>query len=464
MKIYPNGLTIQGKPLGQAMEEEKFEEGILKSLEKMGPGVRKLSFATSKSTTIRDEMERKPLPDLGNPLAVGWTYLVNKNDPDLQELENAVRPLAEWRGMKDEAKPLYYDGEGPDEWYDWMQMNYSSILMDRVPYYILILGGPDQVPFHFQAFLDTAASVGRVAFDSLDDLKNYVGKIIGLEKAAEPKTDREAVFFAPDYGPDDATYFSHHYMASPLSRHVMTKYNFQVKFLKEHEATKANLEELLNEASPSLVYTASHGLGDPGLSLAEQKKFNGAICCQKQGRDWLFTADDVSYDRPFLEGAVFFQFACFGYGTPARSDFMHWMGENTFNAHEDFIAALPKKLLAHPHGPIAFIGHVDTAWLHGFDDPNNPYITGQCHPRISPFINALEMLLDLQPMGIALADMNKRYDICNALLTNTFDRMQKGLVQKTKEFREQLINTFITRSDAQNYMIFGDPAAHLRIR
>ena len=42
--------------------------------------------------------------------------------------------------------------------------------------------------------------------------------------------------------------------------------------------------------------------------------------------DWLITAEDVDGEQPFLEGSVVFQFACFGYGTPAESDFRHWLG------------------------------------------------------------------------------------------------------------------------------------------
>ncbi len=42
-------------------------------------------------------------------------------------------------------------------------------------------------------------------------------------------------------------------------------------------------------------------------------------------------------------------------------------GERGFGEH-DFVAALPKRLLAHPRGPIAYAGHRDTAWRHGFAD------------------------------------------------------------------------------------------------
>ena len=218
------------------------------------------------------------------------------------------------------------------------------------------------------------------------------------------------------------------------------------------------------------MYTASHGLSASSSNLELQKQVNGAICCQRspaaRGRqEWLFTADDVPSDRPFLEGAVFFQFACFGYGTPAESDFAHWLGgePDSVTANEDFVAALPKRLLAHPRGPVAFIGHVDTAWLHGFDDPQLPFPVDVWDRRIGPFVQALNGLLTTEPVGRAMTALNERYSTTNAMLTGAYDRLMRGKSKPTPEFWSKLADTFILRSDAQNYMVFGDPAARLRI-
>jgi hypothetical protein len=176
-------------------------------------------------------------------------------------------------------------------------------------------------------------------------------------------------------------------------------------------------------------------------------------------------ADDVPIDEPFLEGSVFFQFACFGYGTPSQSDFMHWLGSPELNSEEDFVAAMPKRLLAHPRGPVAYIGHLDTAWLHGFDDPNDPSILEKWHPRIAPFVFAVNTLLkETNPIGMAMVEMNKRYDITNAILTSTLDRLARGKIRINSDYFSRIADTFITRSDAQNYMVFGDPAVRLRIR
>lgn len=456
-----------GAPLVGSMDEQSFSGKILGSLARNAEGIRILTKATGTARTFRGEIERKRTVDLGDPVLAGWTFLVNEDDPQKDDVIKVLRPLAKHRGMENPEAPLFFGDEPEDEWFDWLLENYSSLNMKKVPHYILIVGGPDQVPFHFQSFLDIAASVGRVGFDSLKDLETYIEKIIRLEKAASPTATRETVFFAPDGGPNDATYFSRLYMAQPLADYVEAKCLFKTRRVMGDDATKKQLAENLRATKPALVFTASHGIGAPDESLEIQKQFNGAICCQRTDdesiKQWLFSADDVPFDEPFLEGSVFFQFACFGYGTPAESDFMHWLGNPQLNAKADFIAALPKKLLAHPRGPVAFIGHVDTAWLHGFADPKNPHILDRWHPRIAPFVDALNVLLKVQPVGLAMASMNTRYDITNALLTSTYDRLQKGKIKMTADYHALLADAFISRSDAQNYMIFGDPAVHLRI-
>lgn len=200
-----------------------------------------------------------------------------------------------------------------------------------------------------------------------------------------------------------------------------------------------------------------------------QKRLNGALCCQRTGKekkveDYLFSADDVPVVEPFLEGSVFFQFACFGYGTPAVSDFAHWqLGVPKNNLEASFTAALPKRLLALPRGPIGFIGHVDTSWLHGFDDPDNPMSETGWHPRLEPFISAVDTLLKVQPPGLAMGDFNTRYNIMNVRLSRVLEEKELGTYQDTAAARQKLATDFILRSDAQNYMVFGDPAAQLRI-
>jgi hypothetical protein len=177
----------------------------------------------------------------------------------------------------------------------------------------------------------------------------------------------------------------------------------------------------------------------------------------------LFSAADVPAE-PFLEGAIFFQFACYGAGTPARSDFAHWgiPGLPAENAREDFLAALPLRLLAHPRGPVAFVGHLDVALLHGFDDPNAQEVVDRFHPRLQPFRRAVRELLAQQPVGYAMSDLNARYGRMSVQLVNAYDRRAAGTLPDTPQIRARIVDMFCIRNDAQNYIVLGDPAASVR--
>jgi len=463
MKVMALGLNYSTrKLLVDPVDGDKFAQTLLQSLGKNVDEVRSLSRSTTRGTTFRgsQEVERKVV-DLGNPLSVGWTFLVSDKDPRKDEIIRAMRPLAERRGMKDPEKPLVLNVTDVDDWLDWLQDNYFSPDVEQQPHYVLIVGDPQHVPFRFQSILATAGAVGRLDFDSITDIEAYVAKVIRLETAKKTVVKNEALFFATDDGVQDPTYFSRRFMAEPLAK-ARQNQKLNTTTLFGDDATKSQLLEALSKTKPALVYTASHGLGAPDQPFETQKKINGAICCRQTDDDYLLTAADIPTDQPFLEGAVVFQFACYSYGTPAESDYEHWLGQPELNTTSDFVAALPKTLLAHSQGPIAFVGHVDVAWLHIYEDPEFTGMYDVWNPRIEPFKKAVEALLGVQPPGQAMAPMSTRYDLYNAFLTNAYDRMQRGKPMP-EDFPKRLVNQFITRSDAQNYMVLGDPAACLRI-
>ena len=467
MKIMGLGVDFNGTPLFEPIDENRAAKALVSALERNVESVRSLVKTISEARSF-GEMERKTI-DAGDPISAGWTFLVNSSDPHSKEIQKILEPLAKHRGMADPKKPLLYNSESSDEWIDWIQDNYYAPGLEgqKVPQYILIAGDPDQVPFRFQSLLGTISNVGRVAFDTPDDLKNYIDKLIRLETADEPVVSRQAILFAPDGGLLDPTYYSRKYMVAPLVEHIRETFGLEAHSIQGEEATKMNLLNVLSTRKPALVYTASHGLGATKEPFEIQKKFNGAICCQHTGAltlEGLFAADDVPLDQPFLEGTIFFQFACFGYGTPAESDYAHWLNEVPKQYTDaDFVAALPKKLLAHPRGPVAFIGHLDTAFLHAFADTEELDILDRWHTRIFPFVNTVNRLLQVQPSGLAMTDMNAKYNMCNAMITNTYDRLRRGKLIWNDRLEKKFLDNWIVRGDAQNYMIFGDPAVRLRI-
>jgi hypothetical protein len=73
------------------------------------------------------------------------------------------------------------------------------------------------------------------------------------------------------------------------------------------------------------------------------------------------------------------------------------------------------------------------------------------------------LYLRRQPSGLATEDMNKKFGVSNIMLTNTYDRLKHGTFKWISDSEKRFLDMWIIRSDAQNYMVFGDPAAHLRI-
>jgi len=471
MQILAMGLDWKGNRLFPPLDEATMRDALVKALVPNTPRMQTLARTSSRAAVFRGEQARRVV-DRGDPKSAGWTLLVADKDPNKSAYLEALAPLAKARGMDDPKTPLLFDGSGPDSWPEWMTDRYYALDLagKKVPGYVLMVGGPDQIPFGFQSLMDTVASVGRLDFGRIEDLAAYAAKLLRLETGRSPVAEREALFFATDAGTEDPTYFSRKYMAEPLASHVRQDLKVKTTEIVGDQATKANLLAALRKTKAALIYTASHGLGATSESQQVQAKYNGAICCQHEGPltlEHLFSADDVPTTDPMCEGAVLFQFACYGYGTPAQSEYAHWLpeswGKAQPNVPKDFVAALPKKLLANPRGPIAFIGHLDTAFLHGFADPKQPHTLDRWHTRIVPFKRAVDDLLGVQPSGLAIEGISERYAVCNAMITNASDRVQRGTMNWTEETLSLFIDTWITRGDAQNYLVLGDPAARLRI-
>ncbi len=471
LQVHGMGLDLRGRRLFPAEDGESFTTHLIEALDTNGPRAQQQRHVDDASLVFRGEQQAEVI-DVGNVASAGWTFLVNRDDPRREQIVAALAPLAEQRKMSDPAKPLLYVTCDPIDWGTWLADSYFALRLQakRAPRYVLIVGGPDQVPFGLQSLLDTVANVGRIDLPTVDQLACYVAKLLRLELAADPVVSREAVVFAPDGGPNDPTHFSRQYMAEPIADLMANDLKLSTTKILGDQATKGALVSALNDRKPALVYTASHGLGAVNEPFDVQTRYNGSICCQSQGAltlDGLFGAEDVPPDdKPFLEGAVFFQFACYGYGTPAVSEYAHWLdqpGKETRNADHDFVAALPKRLLAHPKGPIAFIGHLDTAFLHGFADAGAPEILTRWHNRIEPFVSAVRMLLGVQAAGLAMQSMNERYNSLNSILANVYDRIQQGKMQWTETSQANFLDTWITRGDAKNYMVFGDPGVALRL-
>lgn len=312
----------------------------------------------------------------------------------------------------------------------------------RVPYYLLLVGGPEEIPFAFQHQLDVPYAVGRLAFDTAEEYAAYARSVVEAE--ARPATSRRAVLFGATHPGDRATTLMSELLVKRLAAFLETETpDWSIETHLGDGATKDRLGTLLGgDATPSFLFTASHGMGFPAGD-PRQHDGQGALLCQDwpgptawQGpipRDHYFAAEDLTAAaRP--AGLVSFHYACHGAGTP-----------DSALAPRPFVARLPQRLLA--GGALAVIGHVERSWGYSF-------VWKGAGGQSQVFEDAAKRLLTGYPVGAALEPFHLRYAELAADLADEIERVDYG---KTPD-PEKLARLWTATRDARNYVILGDPA------
>lgn len=337
---------------------------------------------------------------------------------------------------------------------------------DKVPYYLLIVGDPEKIPYSFQYQLDVAYAVGRIHFDTLDEYSYYAQSVVRAEKE-QLALPRRAAFFGVANPNDGSTQLSAEHLVKPLAENVKSdKPTWALDTFLADEATKPRLEGLLGGAdTPALLFTASHGvafdMGDPrqlkqqGAMLTQEWLGPGASGGRTVPQTMYYAADDVMSDAR-LFGLIAFHFACFGAGTPRFDDFAHLkqgLRERTQIAPSAFVSKLPKRLLAHPKGgALAVIGHVDRAW-------GSSFMWNQSVEDVAVFGSALKRLMEGHPVGSATEFFNERYAELATSLSSELEDIKYG----KKVDAAGLAALWTANNDARGYAVIGDPAVRLMV-
>ncbi|NJN19614.1 MAG: hypothetical protein HC822_26925 [Oscillochloris sp.] len=391
-------------------------------------------------------------------------------------VREALSELLEWR--KAQAGPRYRECIGPGGYRpgegkaDFLRRQGAApsgpVDPDRFPYYLLIVGSPEEIPFRWQYQLDVQYAVGRLHFDDLQQYASYARSVVDAEKG-KVGLSRRMVFFGVQNPDDIATARSSSDLVLPLAaqmQHDAGNDGWTIETIPGIEATKDRLAGLLGNAAPAMLFTASHGAEFDKID-PRQTIHQGAILCsdwpgprQWSGRaippKFYFAGEDVDPNAHLL-GSMVFQFACFGGGTPRHDDFPHLSGAQSSIAEQAFVAALPRALLGHPKGgALAVIGHVERAWTFSFSDPRNTNPQGA--RQIETFSSAMRrLMLRGLPVGHAIEYFNERYAELATILTEDMENIRYGASLDPYE----LSNRWTEHNDARSYVVLGDPAVRL---
>jgi phosphatidylserine/phosphatidylglycerophosphate/cardiolipin synthase-like enzyme len=405
----------------------------------------------------------------------GWGVIFASATPsaDKQAIKDALKPLLDLRASQagDLFKVFddvsgYQQGVTADQ---WLSARGSALNVvdptQGVPYYLLIVGSPTEIPFEFQYDLDTYFAVGRLSFESPKEYAQYAQNIVNFEKGGgQQKTI--AIFNTRNDG-DRATALLHDQVAIKLAngdgslKPLGGPQGYSLTTRLADTATKPELLKILRGegegGTPAILFTGSHGVA---FSMADpqQRVKQGALLTQ----DWAgpgspitpetyFTAAEVPSNIA-LNGLLHFFFACYSGGCPKLDTYSYGPGNQPVQiAKETLISRLPQQLLL--QGAQAVIGHIDRAWAYSFQTN-----TGQA--MVQSFRDPLVRLLQGRRVGDALDVFDQRWSVLSAGLLTL---VQNREVMPNSVPASVMANRWVARDDARNYIVLGDPAARLKI-
>lgn len=397
----------------------------------------------------------------------------------------------------------------------------------------LLVGTPQEIPFAFQSLLDSVVSVGRLDFTDppwksqtrakieIERMRAYVDKVeavakSGPSKAAatlystgviEPNVARQmsadlakqgvgsgdtqmgrgltAQFrnflgharqriIRPEELPVRRTdeplwdYTVRRYLVQPLrDRLDGWKPEITPSYLFGKSATTRNLLNRLADDSPcgtkyNVLFAASHGLSPADLATA------GALTAY-EGDSLDASFANPYWDKPLLENGIWFQFGCYSFGAPKNPSDVPWQRAKQTHRYDDFVAELPKALLGHKRGPLAFIGHLDATPYQALIETSEPdqaedheIVERRFGGRREAFLSAFHALMHGQATGVAVSAINKRADVLSSAIIQLFTYLQYDRPMDRAGSLAWLADSFVALSDARHWLVFGDPAVRLR--
>jgi hypothetical protein len=349
----------------------------------------------------------------------------------------------------------------------------------EVPAYQLLLGDLDELPLSAQQALCIDGFTGRLAFDQDDQYRAYAEKVLRFEDRPAAVEHPDSLYFTV-HDKTEATRAGYRALMKPglaMALEYRDRGKYPAEQVEAHgDEIIPSPEELLGLAKgahPTVLFSVSHGDGPPRggwLSAAEQRQGQGAMSF---GRDGKIRAEDLP-DGAFLPGGVWFMLACYGAGTPEHSAYAHWLmnlqANNQFRGRVEpvlagiprpgdrpFIAALPKRALANPEGPLAFIGHIDLAWTYSFQE-----LDSGVQSRIGRFLGVQRMLVKGDRVGVGMRDLVGGLNDLNEQLTSAYDQVAR--VGSGAALPNNLGHVWMARNDLAAWVLLGDPAVRLPLR
>ncbi|MCG8460265.1 MAG: C25 family cysteine peptidase [Holophagales bacterium] len=460
LRAYVHGLDlVTGAPLRPPKSWDQLRECVCATFGLGGGGKRSLPGQPKMAERTPSQRRGQPPADvLADDLeSAGWGVLFAADAP--RAVRMALEPLLRNREGQSGRRFRVFAGaeglrrgQGVEDWLLARGLTPDGPTNpDRVPYYLLIVGTPAEIPFAVDFDLGRQLAVGRIGFGSVLEYEQYAKNVVDSERISTPA--RRWAMVATAHADDGATQGSRKALVSPLLETHGQRPGWDHLALLDGEATKSNLSELLRDG-PSLLFYAGHGLGSAGRD--EQLDRVGAILCADWPgpRGWIGPLPEEHYlaardlDPAWdLRGMVAVLFGCHTAGQPRRDSFC--LEPPRILGAEDRISPLASRMLGRRRGALAVLGHLDRAWSFSYR------WRGMAQPRT--FGSVLTDLLEGCRIGYAFRHLGERHHLLSVRSARLFQNLSRGRDVEPNA----LVDLFVAEQDARSYLLLGDPAVRL---
>jgi hypothetical protein len=432
-------------------------------------------WAVSDHFTGRPESDLAPdkrpdLQDCTDP-RVGWGLVLPDNPAlpyaDRERADDApgpARKLAEARSATGKPVVLRYDPADETSLYRYENGARHPIPVTGegvrgtgrggLPYYLLLLGPPDRLPWELQFRLNLACFSGRLDLDEAG-LGNYVEAALSSWSGSAARMT-SPLLWTVQHEPGDITWL----MRQSVGERIFKRWRDDrqigaaARALRDEEATCARLASALSEASPGVVVTTSHGMTGPLHDLDEMRSTLGR----------LVDADQRPLDPASLlagwnpDGVVWYALACCSAGGSGRNQFKGLLAPQSraatvieaVSSLGPVTAELPRALLGATRPARAFIGHVEPTFDWTLRRADSGLVTTAA--VVEAFYDEL-FQLPPPPVGFALGKYFGQAAALRALWSG-----ETAAVRRRESARSASLLAGLAGIDRQCTVLFGDPA------
>jgi hypothetical protein len=316
-----------------------------------------------------------------------------------------------------------------------------------MPYYLLVVGGPDQIPWDVQLDLGVQHAVGRLAFQDIPSYAAYAESVVAHE-ASRPRPRPGLDLFSFDHDGDEATQQALTELIRPLREGIPGCNGLEIRTFESRGATRDRLAGSLADG-PSVIFTMGHSIlydhDDEDLERLQGSLLTGEW---QKGETieshHIFWPSDLDRDAD-LTGRVVVLYGCHTAGTPQVDGFEPDPTQRKKLAPRPFVAPLAQALLGKPAGAaLGVIGQIDRAM------PSTSLGWNGVH-QIDTFQDTLRAIFEGLPLGRALESFGHRFaEIAVRMMEARFRGGEPAL---------DPVALWTAYQDARSICLLGDPLA-----